>query len=224
MRKIQFITNNIYHIYNRGVEKRAIFLDDNDHFRFIHDLFEFNDIAYAGKFSHGILSGTKFPIYKKRELIVEILVFTLMNNHFHLLLKQKVDNGISNFMHKLGVGYTNYFNEKNNRVGSLFQGTFKAVELSNDVHFKYLPHYIHLNPIKIIGNLVPESKNELEILKKYRWSSYLDYIGIKNFPSILSLELRNNLWGTAKKYKNDLKNCYNALPISNLHKIIIEKD
>lgn len=224
MRKLQFITNDIYHIYNRGVEKRHIFLDDNDYFRFIHDLYEFNDMAFAGKFSHGVLSGTRFPINKDRQLLVEILAFALMPNHFHLLLKQKTDKGISNFMHKLGVGYTNYFNEKNNRVGPLFQGAFKAVALSNDIHFKFLPHYIHLNPVKIIGNSVPDNENKLELLKKYRWSSYLDYIGIKNFPSVISLNMRDNLWGGVNKYKADLKDCYNALPISDLSKIIIEKE
>lgn len=223
MRKIQFITNDIYHIYNRGVDKRKIFLDNNDYYRFIHDLFEFNDTVSAGRFSFKY-SETKSPNMKNRKKIIEILAFALMPNHFHLLLKQKVDNGITNFMHKIGVGYTMYFNEKNNRVGSLFQGTFKAVALSNDIHFKYLPHYIHLNPIKIIGDLVSDNLDELEMLKKYRWSSYLDYIGIKNFPSIISLELRNSLWGSKKRYKDDLKDCYNALPISSLDKIIIEKE
>ena len=224
MRNIQLITNDIYHIYNRGVEKRNIFLDNNDYFRFIHDLYEFNDTAFAGKFSNAQQSVTRLPIVKKRELIVEILAFALMPNHFHLLIKQKKDNGISNFMHKIGVGYTMYFNEKNDRVGHLFQGKFKAVPLQNDIHFKYLPHYIHLNPMKIIRSSVHDNENKLKILEKYRWSSYLDYIGIKNFPTIISLELRNNLWGNANKYNADLKDCYNALPMRDLDNIIIEKN
>lgn len=222
MRKIQFITNDIYHIYNRGVDKRKIFLDNNDYYRFIHDLYEFNDIEFAGKFSNKVSSVAQPPMIKQRELIIEILAFALMNNHFHLLVKQKKDNGISKFMHKLGTGYARYFNEKNKRKGSLFEGQFKVSEIKNDIHFKYLPHYIHLNPIKITSDSATNNKNKLKILEKYRWSSYLDYIGIKNFPSIISLELRNNLWGSAKKYKNDLKDCHNALPMNDLNNIILE--
>lgn len=211
MRKIPFANNHIYHIYNRGVEKREIFLDKKDYFRFIHDLFEFNDETPAGKFSDKsseFLSEMKFPTVKKpkRTPLVEILCFCLMPNHFHLLLRQVVENGITNFMHKVGTGYTMYFNQKFERTGSLFQGPFKAVLVKNDAYFLHLSRYIHLNPVELIE---PNWKREgiinwdqaNKFLESYRWSSYLDYIGIKNFPFITNRELLNSIFPNSEDYK-----------------------
>ena len=93
MKKPNFISGNIYHIYNRGIEKRDTFMEDLDYLRFIHDLFEFNDKAPAGKFSQFSQaqkqqqSEVGLPIVKPRKLMVEILVFALMPNHFHLLIR-----------------------------------------------------------------------------------------------------------------------------------------
>jgi putative transposase len=98
-REVTFINDHIYHIYNRGVEKRDIFLEEKDYFRFIHDLFEFNDTAPAGKFSEARLP--KIPKNKKRDPLVEILCFCLMPNHFHLLLRQLVSDGVVFFYAKI---------------------------------------------------------------------------------------------------------------------------
>src|SRR3989344_6026710 len=123
MKKPQFTTDAFYHIYNRGVEKRKIFLDKDDHFRFIHDLFEFNDEAYALNIYYKLPSLTSYEVQprkmSKRKLLVEIIAFCLMPNHFHLLLRQNADSGIVRFMQKLGTGYTMYFNQKYQRVGGL---------------------------------------------------------------------------------------------------------
>ena len=113
-----------------------------------------------------------------------------MPNHYHFMLRQIVDGGITEFMRKIGTGYTNYFNLKNKRVGALFQGKFKAVHIEKEAHLLYLPHYIHLNPLDLGFPEWREQKiknvsKALQFLKTYRWSSYLDYINIKNFPSIL---------------------------------------
>ena len=117
MKKPQFENGEIYHIYNRGVEKRKTFLEDKDYFRFIHDLFEFNDTVPAGKYFifGGLTSENKAqdPKSRKRDLLVEILNFCLMPNHYHLLLRQSKNNGISKFIQKLDTGYTMYFNQKN---------------------------------------------------------------------------------------------------------------
>ena len=154
--KPQFTENHVYHIYNRGVEKRNIFLNDRDYLRLIHDLYEFNDENQALNVGYFINSKSieVEPQYlkkekKKRKLLVEILAFTLMSNHFHLILQQKKEGSIVKFMQKLGTGYTMYFNKKYKRVGGLFQGRYKAVLLENDTHFIHLPFYIHTNPLKI---------------------------------------------------------------------------
>lgn len=215
MRKPQFVENQIYHVYNRGVEKRNIFSADKDYFRFIHDLFEFNDEDPTFNVAYYFNSGTKKiesqhieKENKPRKLLVEILIFTLMPNHFHLLLRQKKEKGIVRFMQKLGTGYTNYFNTKYKRVGGLFQGRFKAALVSEEAHFIHLPFYIHTNPLDLIyGSSTPIDWREQEkFLENYRWSSYPDYIGKKNFPSVTSREFLLKFFGGEKEYAKTTRN------------------
>ncbi len=212
MKKPQFADNQIYHIYNRGVEKRKIFLDDKDYFRFIHDLFEFNDANPAlNVFYYFDPKNMVQPHYfrkekKPRKLLVEIMAFVLMANHFHLLLRQKRENGIIKFMQKLG-GYTMYFNQKYERVGPLFQGRFKAILIKDQAHLIHLPYYIHLNPLEL---LFPDWPNHqglpsiaIDFLEKYKWSSWPDYIGIKKFPSVTSRDFLLDIFGGSEKYKKE---------------------
>jgi putative transposase len=128
---------------------------------------------------------------------VEILLFTLLPNHFHLLLRQKREDGIVKFMQKLGTGYSMYFNQKYNRVGGLFQGRFKAVLISTEVHFIHLPQYIHTNPLSLNYG----GSTSIEFLKNYRWSSFPDYIGMKNFPSITNREFLLDVFRGEESYK-----------------------
>jgi len=216
MRKIKLTKDCYYHIYNRGVDKRQIFMNDDDRYRFLHDLWEFNDINVVAPFirrasktvgflepyeSNGVLR-TK----KSHEKIVEIICYCLMPNHFHLLLKQNIDNGISLFMTKLGAGYANYFNTKYERTGSLFEGTFKAKHIDNDAYLTHLTKYIHLNPVDLAE---PEWKEggvknpgaAKEFLKNYRWSSFKDYIGIKNYPSLIKKDLIMEMLGGEAAYE-----------------------
>lgn len=214
MQKPRFVENKIYHIYNRGVEKRDIFLNENDYLRFIYDLFEFNDedsvfntTYYFNSKSKEIESRHLEKERKSRKLLVEILIFTLMPNHFHLLLRQKKENGIVKFMQKLGTGYSNYFNKKYERVGGLFQGRFKAILVSEEAHFIHLPFYIHTNPLDLIygSSTSIDWGKQKEFLKKYRWSSYLDYIGKKNFPSLTSRNFLLEFWGGEKEYQKEVE-------------------
>ncbi|MCF7835669.1 MAG: transposase [Candidatus Marinimicrobia bacterium] len=233
MQKPTFIKNKIYHIYNRGVEKRNIFMDKQDFLRFIHCLFEFNDESpTVNTYRHPSLNKPnqdslmcevgprtwKASRQEKgpRKLLVDILIFTLMPNHFHLLLKQKAENGISKFMQKLGTGYTMYFNQKNERVGGLFQGNFKAVDIIEHAHFLHLPHYIHANPIKLMNTSNERGstsliEKQMKFLEDYKWSSFSDYIndgkntGKKNFPSVTQREFLLDFWGGPEKYKKETK-------------------
>lgn len=209
-------TGNIYHIINRGVEKRDIFTCDADYYRFIHDLYEFNDEdSVEWNFRHN-LTGTdpgdteiggvtainsreKDTGLKKRKLLVEILAFCLMPNHFHLLLRQLQDRGISLFMQKMG-GYVVYFNKKYERVGSLFQNRYKAVDIQTDQQLNNVFSYIHTNPVELVEPLwKTEGVSDLKVAKRklyeWRWSSYLDYAGKKNFPSVTSREMFLELFG-----------------------------
>jgi len=228
-----FADNQIYHIYNRGVEKRNIFLDDKDRFRFIHDLFEFNDETPAANIYYKLNKLLEFQSYEvkprkierePRKTLINILAFCLMPNHFHLLLQQKKENGIVKFMQKLGTGYTMSFNQKYERSGSLFQGTYKAVLIEKDSHFIHLPYYIHLNPLdlkfpewrnreqkqsyEVKPRKIEEIKNynykeAMKFLENYRWSSFLDYIGKKNFPSVTQREFLLEFFEGPEQYKKD---------------------
>jgi putative transposase len=130
-----------------------------------------------------------------------------MPNHFHLILRQLQENGIAQFMQKLGTGYTMYFNKKNKRSGSLFQGTFKAIQIEHDEYLTHLSRYIHINPVELIESMWKENgiqnwDKTNEFLENYRWSSYLDYIGVKNFPSVTNREVINSYFQNEQSYKN----------------------
>ncbi len=218
MKRPQFVRNHVYHIFNRGVDKRNIFLNDKDYYRFIHSLFEFNDenpvlnVHYyfdpeTMDIGKRLLKTDKKP----RKILVEILIFTLMPNHFHLLLRQKAQKGIVRFMQKLGTGYTNYFNKKYEREGGLFQGKFKAVLIENNEQLQYIPQYIHLNPLKLnYGSRTPIVSpivwnKKFRFLEKYRWSSFPDYTGKKNYPSVTQREFLLNVFGGENNYKKHIK-------------------
>ena len=188
-RKIVFAEWEYYHIYNRGVDKRIIFLDNEDRLRF-HRLLH-------------IANSTKPVVYKLiqrlpldkveiGEKIVAIGAYVLMDNHFHILMKEISAGGISLFMEKLTTSYSKYFNKKHSRHGHLFQGTFKAEHVDTDEYLKYLYSYIHLNPVKLIDSTWKEKgiKNlskAKQYLEQYRYSSYEDYaMGMREESAILT--------------------------------------
>lgn len=187
-RKPAFATGEIYHVYNRGVEKRDVFLEASDYLRMIRDLYELNDKNDTFNIRRGIKHGS-FRLEKdndNREILVEIFAFVLMPNHYHLAVRQVEDGGAVKFMQKLGTGYTNYFNKKNDRVGPLFQGSFQATHVATDDYLQNLAGYIHTNPAALGGTVRSSTPNSMDFLEKYLWSSFPDYIGIKNFPSVTS--------------------------------------
>ncbi|PIP18094.1 MAG: hypothetical protein COX43_00625 [Parcubacteria group bacterium CG23_combo_of_CG06-09_8_20_14_all_35_9] len=182
-----FINDEFYHIYNRGVEKRKIFLSEEDYYRFVHDLYEFNDEDVTIN-NFRIIKSKRSP--KLRKLLVDIICWCLMPNHYHLLLRQLREGGISKFLQKLGTGYTNYFNWKYKRSGVLFQGKSKAVQIKTDTQLTHTSRYIHINSVELIEpnwkeRGIKDWKKVKEFLNSYRWSSYPDYIGKDNFPSLI---------------------------------------
>ncbi len=203
----------LYHLINRGVDGRNIFLDTQDYARFVHDLYEFNDAAPALQFnriaSHNANVGRTTSNIRKR--LVELHGWILMKNHYHLLMSELVEDGITLFLRKLS-GYARYFNARNERRGALLQGRTKKVLVQSHVHFLYVLHYVHLNALDYLpgaelwrerdkGSL-PRLSYMLDYLRTYRWSSYLDYCGTKNFPSVLTKDrfgLPHGEYGTALK-------------------------
>jgi REP element-mobilizing transposase RayT len=145
-RKTPFVDEEIYHIYNRGIDKRVIFNDKNDYLRFLENLSELNTVdTFGGLYSKSFLEKKCLQNNKNQENLVKIIAYCLNPNHFHLIIKQSSTNGISYFMQRLGTGYTMYFNNKQNRSGSLFQGKFKAKHIKDNEYLLYLSAYVNLN-------------------------------------------------------------------------------
>lgn len=201
MRKVQFVNSEYYHIYNRGIDKRQIFIDEEDYLKFLRGLRDFNNRSYYENRaniirSHGIKELSSF--LEKENKVVEIVAYCLNPNHFHLLLRQSEEKGISGFMHKVSTGFTNYFNKKYNRSGSLFQGPFKAVSVNTDSYILWLSAYINGNAEihKIAG------------VEKYKWSSYPKFLEAGNDDNVSSAGIIiSQFQGSSKsdEYKNFVK-------------------
>lgn len=192
MRKQPLITNQYYHIYNRGVDKRDIFTDKNDLYRFIESIKEFNRPEKIDSLANlrKLKSYDQKPQIGLRplssdKLLIEVVAYCLNPNHFHFILKQSVDNGISKFMQKLQSGYTSYFNIKNSRSGSLFQGKFKSQLITNDNYFNKLIGYVNKN--YLIHN-IPENKKILIFSGDYEYENHkFDIISKKEGERILEI-------------------------------------
>jgi len=171
IRRQPLITGQYYHIYNRGVDKRDIFLDKNDINRFIESIKEFNRIeritslANLRKFKQD--SQIVAKALSKDELI-SIVGYCINPNHFHFILKQSVDGGIAKFMQKLQSGYTYYFNIKNSRSGSLLQGVFKSQIINNDNYFNKLIGYVNKN---YLIHTIPSNKDDLVFSGDYEYEN-----------------------------------------------------
>ena len=175
-RSIKFAPKEYYHLYNRGTEKRQIFSSDADRERFLTLLYLSNDSApvridnlmqQAHQQGRTLLEVALAS--ERGELLVDLCAYCLMPNHFHLLVRERSNDGISRFMQKLTTGYTMYFNTRRERTGSLFHGKFKAEHAKDNRYLKYLISYIHLNPVKLI-----ESKwKETGITKRKRAEMFL---------------------------------------------------
>lgn len=171
------MTEKIFHITNRGVEKRKIFLDKEDYARFVDNLRDFNDIDNAVESHSRRIEEALSDVRRPTEQIVDVLAWCLMPNHIHVLVNERVAGGASLFSKKLVGGYTKYFNFKNKRSGVLFQGRSKIIDVRNDDHFIHLPYYIFANPIKLLEpdwkeRGIKDTKQVFDFLINYKWSSF----------------------------------------------------
>ena len=185
--RVNLVNDQIYHIYNRGVRKGDIFFDRLDYQRWEELLYWCLHYDYTYSTYKMRVKQTKIDRGNPQAILqeidqtrrfkispVEILAYVHMPNHFHLILKQLVDNGITSFMHRIATGYSKYVNEKHDFTGSCYQGPFKAVRVETDEQLIQLYRYIHLNP------LASGLANKKELLS-YNWSSFPYFIkGEKN--------------------------------------------
>lgn len=177
-RKVPLVTNQIYHVLNRGIISRPIFQNKKDYERMLEAIFYYQNQNPLLSYSHFTRLHTErreevlATLRKNKKFLVHIICLCLMPNHFHLLLKQLQKNGISVFIGHLSNSYVRYFNTKNERVGPLFQGKFKAVIIETNEQLLHVSRYIHLNPYSsVLVKSLPE-------LKKYPYSSLLEYLDL----------------------------------------------
>jgi len=192
------VTDEVYHVYNRGINKQPTFNTKREYQRALLAL-EFyrvsNPPIRLSKFLELDKERQKeiIEVMNKTEKLVQIICFCLMPNHFHFLLKQKIEQGISKFLGNFQNSYTRYFNSRNERDGSLFLDQFKAKRIETDEQLIHVSRYIHLNPHT--GFII----KTLDELREYPWSSFSNYITGNN--GFLEPDLILDMFGGGDKYK-----------------------
>lgn len=198
MRKHPFITGSYFHIYNRGVDKRDIFMESKDVERFLlcMKLFSYKDpvgsLELALREQEPFVDVRRLQVPESKKRLVSIIEYCLNPNHFHFILKQEVDGGISEFMKRLQGGYTRYFNDKNNRSGALLQGKFKSSYAEKENYFEmlfayvmwnYKVHSIPKNKLKLVRSSEEEyEKSNFYVINSKEGKFFLDWFGgYKNF-------------------------------------------
>lgn len=197
-RKVVFIDDYVYHIYNRGVERRIIFTSKKEYERFVQLLDYYRYGEASRSFSEYLVLAQEQKYYllqklKQSPALVEILTYCLMPNHFHLILKQKRPDGIKRFLSLISNGYAKYFNTKLKREGPLFQGSFKAVLVETEEQLMHLSRYIHINPVV---SAICSTEN----LISYPWSSFSSYLK-KSDNSFITSEPILDLFSSSEKYE-----------------------
>jgi len=174
-RTIPLVTGEIYHIFNRGINKQPTFTNKKEYKRALNTIQFYRYVKPPMSLSKFLKLEDKkqndiIDVLKQRKKLVEIYCFCFMPNHFHFLVRQREDKGISIFLSNLQNSYTKFFNTKHNRDGSLFSDQFKAVRIETDEQLTHVSRYIHLNPYT--GYVV----KSLEELENYYWSSFPEYL------------------------------------------------
>jgi putative transposase len=200
LRKDPFLTGYVYHIYNRGVNKMDIFKNPGDYSRFMFTLDKFNSKDVKRNTQRNFENHSKNNTRaskEEKEPLVKIVDHCLMPNHYHLLVEQLVDGGISKFLQKAMTGYTMYFNLKNERSGVLFQGRTKSKLVDTDEYRMWLKDYFAFNPLDLCEpnwkeRGVKDKKKAIKFLQNYKWRSEYDY-STKDVSVLLDQVSRFNL-------------------------------
>lgn len=193
MRKVRFAKGEFYHVYNRGVDKRSIFLDIEDMKRFYQSMEEFNTKKPIGSIFENSFA-KKDKLGSGASKLVNFVSYCLNPNHYHFILEQVLDNGIEKFLHRLGTGYTKYFNNKHKRSGYLFQGAFKSSHINSDEYLLHVNAYVNLN------NRVHKIKD-----KNLNWNSWNEYVG-KTKNSFCKKDIIIGQFKSLEEYKNFAEN------------------
>ncbi|OGM21902.1 hypothetical protein A2714_04555 [Candidatus Woesebacteria bacterium RIFCSPHIGHO2_01_FULL_38_9] len=204
MRKLVFANNEIYHVFNRGIEKRDIFTNKREFSRAILTLNYYRLLETPLRLSKALQleKEKRIEFFKSLEQgikRIEVIAYCLMPNHFHLLLKQTVSGGLQRYLADFQNSYTRYFNTRHNkRNGPLFQGAFKAVHIEDDNQLIHVSRYIHINPV--VSFLLDEEK-----LDSYEWSSYPEYVSL-GLVKMCDTDLILRLFKSQRSYRRFVHN------------------
>ena len=219
----QLVNDEIYHTVIRVVGDTVVFEDENDFYRGIFSIYEFNTTEpiiirerrrlrnLFKKQNYRRMTSVISDLWPdNRKKLVEVLSFSFMPNHLHLLLRQLKDNGITNFMKKVGGGYAKYFNDKYSRKGHLFS-RFRAVHIKTDEQLRNAFVYVHTNLISLIEpgwkeNGIENPEKVIKFLENNKQHSYPDYLGKKNFPSVTARDFLLEAMGGAGGCREAVEN------------------
>lgn len=204
----QYLKDSFYHLYNRGVAKGNIFLDEQDYNVFLSYLKIYllpKDLDGLNRLFSSKESGPreKDKVLKLLKLknfsgSIDLISYALMENHFHFLIRQAEEDTIDRFINAMGTRYAGYFNRKYKRVGPLFQGVYKAVLINSEEQLLHLSRYIHLNPIKIGRPNLPSSLPEFLGRSKTAWlkpNFVLNYFSKTNSNNTYAAFMNENIDG-----------------------------
>ena len=203
MRKTRFAPGEYYHLCGRGNQKQKLFLDMRDYIRFLFLILYFQSsvtVNNPGYIVSYFIKHKKFKISDKikREIIknrnVELISFALMPNHFHIIVRELHEGGISKYMQKVLMAYAKYFNAKYKKSGHVFQGPFQAVHTEDNEQLLYTSAYVHRNPTEL-----PEWKGRENI---YPWSSFRDYLEKNRWSDFLKTDIILGQFKNSAEYKN----------------------
>lgn len=216
MRKEPFTVGDYVHVYNRGAKKLPIVKDKRDQWRFLKLLRHINDVHvsehWESEIEQNVQTGATLferpTTWRDREPLVSILAYTLMPNHFHLLVREVIDGGLGKFMQKFGNSMTGHFNLKYKESGSLFQGSYKAKRVDKDLYFRQLAAYIM---VKNVLELYPggfdvaikDFNKAYSWATEYQFSSFVDYASAQVRPAqeILEKDLLGELFQAPQEFK-----------------------
>ena len=214
MRDPALYSEGYYHVTNRGVDKRQVFVDDVDYRAFYEYMYLFSDSQYENPHGRPLKKEVELAAYEAlwmdRVPLVKILSFVLVGNHFHMFLEQLMEDGISRFIHKLQKTYSRQFNNRHGRCGGLFEKSFKAVPVTSDGHFLHLPRYQHLNSLDLVFPEWREGKvadwdRAWRILETNKWSSHHVYMRRSQPLPLVDLDFATTSFQSSSDYIGYLK-------------------
>lgn len=201
MRRVPLAPGEYYHVVNRGISKQKLFLDTRDYARFLFLILYLQSpmvFTNIGRYVSSFVKHRMFNISEddQREIndtrIIYLHAFCIMPNHFHLILSEVEEGGISRYLQRIQNGYGKYFNTRYTKNGHVFQGSFRSVHMSSNEQLLHTSAYIHKNPCFII----PKGQG----VEKYQWSSYADYVQENRWQKLLDPSIILDQFKTKKEY------------------------